>query len=177
MICTEEKESESCVVVVDMQKYFLMGHPKDAIRRMLRSQRRVLKHCTQNDIPIILIEYDSIGFTDYGRTLNGLRDLVGEATYGHILRKHTNGGFTNPELERVLRSIRVKNLGFMGINASSCVMETSAGAFDRGYNVFSAEGLVEDSDKGKQIYSSWIRSNNGHFYDDVNGFISRLNQQ
>ena len=62
-------------------------------------------------------------------------------TSPHVLTKNKNDAFTNPELDTLLRNLKVNHLFLTGLDASYCVNCTLRGAMNRGYQV----SVIEDA--------------------------------
>lgn len=63
-----------------------------------------------------------------------------------VLTKHFQGAFSNPELDRFLRSHDIDTLVICGLTSVWCCDTTAREAFQLGYNVFYAEDASSEFD-------------------------------
>ena len=71
-----------------------------------------------------------------------------------IVTKNNYDAFSNPELDRYLKSKGINNLVITGVFTDGCVLATVCGAFRLGYNITIITDLVETTDnKTRQALS------------------------
>jgi len=63
-----------------------------------------------------------------------------------IITKNTYDAFSNPKLEKELKSRGIKYLATAGVFTDGCVLATIASGFSRGFNFIILKDLVETSD-------------------------------
>lgn len=63
-----------------------------------------------------------------------------------IITKNSCDAFTNPELDTILKKMRIKYLIIAGIFGDGCVHSTIQGGFSKGYNFIILEDLIETTD-------------------------------
>lgn len=123
------------VVLMDMQNRFLDNAEKWAL---IQSQVVVIEYCRKTGIPVIVVEYEGFGETNW-RLIEAL---------GHgwerrrVVRSSSNDAFVNSELGNMLATLGVTTILIMGINACSCVYQTVLSAKKRRYRILISDRLV-----------------------------------
>ncbi|MDB5266581.1 MAG: nicotinamidase [Parcubacteria group bacterium] len=130
----------AAVVVMDMQDFFLKNFPAHIKEKLIAEQGKILRRCIKENIPVVVFEYKA-GGKDRGRTTPILEKLIRKVAE-EIIIKESNSGFTKTHLDKILRSLKIKNLIIIGVNANACVQDTAIGAMKRGYKVSTAESLI-----------------------------------
>lgn len=126
------------VVLMDMQNRFLDNGDKWAL---IQSQVAVIGYCRSNGIPVIVVEYEGFGETNWR-----LVEALGSGWERfRIVRSSSNDAFVNSGLGKLLESLGVTTILFMGINACSCVYQTALGAVARGYDILTCLGLIAEN--------------------------------
>lgn len=149
------------VVLVDMQREFVDSLEPKERKRIIPAQKKILKSCAKKDIPLVVIEYSS-----FGETIKELQEHIKKIATVRTIIKAVNDGFARTDLNATLREFGVREIFFMGVNASVCVLETAKSALEEGYKIVSAESVIADShwvsdfDKSKRWYLE-----NGTFFD------------
>lgn len=163
--------SKFAVIIVDMQDFFLEKFNKDKKDLLINNQRIVLEFCVKKSIPIILLEYKK-----RGQTISKLLEIAKKSTYSEILTKESNGGFTNTNLDEILKENKINNIILMGINASGCVQDTAIGALNRGYRIITAGDIIASNTKKDEylaISKRWY-SKNGLFFESVDKLLEYI---
>lgn len=156
--------SKKAVIIVDMQDFFLEKFPKEKAQTLIESQSVVLSLCASKNISVVFLEYKN-----RGKTIPTLLKLMKTNSSTKIVIKDSNGGFTNTNLDEILREKKVKNIILMGINASGCVQDTAIGAINRGYNIITAAPVIASNTKrDERLLTSrkWYPTN-GTFFEDL----------
>lgn len=122
------------VILVDMQDFFLKTFEKKVRNTLIENQLTVLEFCKKKKIPLVVLEYKTRGIYR-GSTTAPLLEKI-KATPHTLIIKEKNSGFTNTNLEQILKDWKIKNLFIIGINANACVQDTAISALKRGYKVF-----------------------------------------
>jgi nicotinamidase/pyrazinamidase len=86
--------------------------------------------------PLVNILNSSLATGSEGTQLDRRLQVVSP----YVLTKKRNDSFTNPELDTLLRNLKVNHLYLTGLDASHCVNCTLRGALNRGYRV----SVIED---------------------------------
>jgi len=147
-------------LVIDMQPEFL----KEVVEKkeLIECQSQVLHYCRKNNIAAIAVEY-----TNNGRTVQPLRKHIAKVPKHAIITKSAPDGFSNSELEKILRGWGADMLLLMGVNASLCVKDTAQGAADAGFKFMTAGQLIADEiyfqKRNKEL--SWYRQNGLYLLD------------
>ena len=149
------KEAGLAVILIDMQKGFISQMRKNEKRRIMPNQIAVLRHCHTNNIPIIVLEYKG-----YGSTIRELRSEYENTTNYLIITKSEDNGFEDTNLDEQLKTMGIKVLFLMGINADCCVKRTARGALDRHYNIMISNDVISgQSDHSKNNSIPWYENN------------------
>ncbi|NTW14469.1 MAG: cysteine hydrolase [Candidatus Moranbacteria bacterium] len=125
------------VILIDMQTGFFPGIREERKEQLVASQRSILCHCADQDIPVCVLE-----FNNYGETIPELADLLAKIPRVKTLLKSHDDGFTNPELKETLDGWEAEKLIIMGINADYCVLETAKSAIRNEFQIVTAPSLI-----------------------------------
>ncbi|MBU0667304.1 MAG: isochorismatase family protein, partial [Nanoarchaeota archaeon] len=132
-------KSNIAVLLIDMQKKFLKDISPKNLDIQIMEQKRVLKYCSEKNVPVIVVEYSGHGQTT---KLLDLNNLLGK--YKPLI-KNFDDAFEIAELSERLDNFGVKELGLMGVNRGVCVLDTARSAIELGYKIHTAKTLIEDS--------------------------------
>lgn len=164
--------SHFAVLLINMQATFLNNIPVPARVRLIAAQIKVLKFCAEKNIPVVVLEYTSLG-----TTIPCLIQEVEKVPVHIYVTKYHDSGFQETILEKVLFKWCVNNLCFMGINSFGCVRETAIGALsqDQEFKIFTAQSLIESPKSWtKQEFAlPWFRFN-GTCYRDYRTLLKRM---
>ena len=163
----------TAVLVIDMQDFFLDKFRPEKRRALIEQQSKVIDFCSKHQIAIILLEYK-----DRGQTTASLRHILKKGTNVNveIITKDSNGGFTNTDLDEVLKHKNVKNIVLMGINGSGCIQDTAIGALNRGYKILtSGEVIASSTNRDRDLATSrkWY-SKKGHFFESTDELLAQV---
>jgi nicotinamidase-related amidase len=158
-----------------MQDFFLDRFPLAVKDELIANQIKVLDVCIRKHIPIIALEYMA-GGVDRGRITSKLRGKMKNVS-GEILLKKNNSGFTDTNLDGILKGLGTRKILMMGVNANGCVQDTAIGALRRGYEVISSEGLIgnvyrKDLELSKKN-RKWFEDNTA-FFDSPSELLSHV---
>ena len=139
------------VLVVDMQDYFLrgsflerMGEHTSEIEEELPYQLEILKAAKSKQLPIFVVEYADDWNTRYGATTEKIQRELQSYQGVQTLKKSTDDAFESTDLVQRLDEKRVQRLIIMGVNASSCVLETAVSAEDYGFEILTSRQVISD---------------------------------
>jgi len=151
--------SESlAVVLIDMQEDFLMKVIQKSKDRILTNQIIIIRHCAENDIPVIVLEGDG-----YGPTIPLLIEEVVKVPRHEIIIKSAYSGFSNKDFESHLDDLKISSLALMGVNAGACVLLTAEDALNKGFLVKTSEEVIAASIfHNKNNHIPWYKSNGAH---------------
>lgn len=75
-----------------------------------------------------------------------------------IITKNSYDAFTNPELDKLLKKMKIKNIIITGVLGDGCVDATIKGGFSKGYNFIILKDLIETMDnKNRQKLQSLLK--------------------
>jgi nicotinamidase-related amidase len=147
------------VVLIDMQPYFIQNTLPADFARMLTAQQRLLRTCTQYEIPVAVVENEGNGCT-----ISLLQEQIRQLPLKERISKRNWNGFLDTNLMETLRSWNSQSLCFSGVYAKECVKETIESAITLGYHISTAEDLIapyypEDNSKKppSRDYLLWYR--------------------
>jgi len=129
------------VIIADMQPDFTVKIKNLPV--LVSNQLKVLEFCEANDIPVALLEYN-----DHRDTLPELKEAVRRVPRHDSFIKLDYSGFSNPRLDKYLRSQSVNALLFMGLNACVCILETADDAINAGYRIATSYKLMSCACRG-----------------------------
>ncbi len=134
------KQSDTAVILVDMQDFFLKNFLPSIKKNLIENQLRVIDICVKKKIPFIILEYKCRGVFR-GSLIQDLDKKI-QNVHKEVVVKEHNSGFTKTKLDSILKQLRVKKLLIMGVNANGCVQDTAIGAFGRGFKVVTSCGVM-----------------------------------
>lgn len=153
------------VLLIDMHDSFLKEVAEEEREREIPYQLDVLNYCKDNNIPVIVLEYEL-----YGETVPVLKKKVDSLPVKEYITKSYDDGFfklkpnikpfqsygrptklhdddfLKTELEDKLRAYGVDSILLMGINASGCVLKTAKSAVKLGFKIITSKDLIADPD-------------------------------
>ncbi len=151
-------DSNTAVLVVDMQDFCLNEFEKSQINRKIKAQQKCLSYCKKSDIPVIALEHTGTE----GVTIKRLKKYIDQVPRNTYIKKNAQDGFANPELIKQLKEWNINNVFLMGVSANSCVLSTAMGARENGLEPRSSPLVVYDSTK-YTFFSDWFQKK-GHLY-------------
>lgn len=164
------------VILIDMQDFFLKNFNPEVRKVLVSNQLKVLEACQKRNVPVIVLEYKAGGELRGATTLE-LRKKV-EHIKTAIIIKDSNSGFTDTNLDEILRGMQCKKLVLMGINANGCVQDTAMSALRRGYSVITARGLIASARSDGRHFSKkneeWYEQETV-FLDGVGEVLEKMN--
>jgi nicotinamidase-related amidase len=140
------------LIVVDMQDFFLKNFTRSTKDKLIENQIQVIKASIKNHVPIILLEYKAGGKLR-GKTTRKILEVF-KPKPTSIIVKENNSGFTNTNLDIILKELKAKKLILMGANANACVQDTALGALKRGYKVITSKGVIASGSRKDFSFSS-----------------------
>lgn len=153
------------LIIVDMQDFFLQHFSPATKKELIENQLKIIDLCIKNNLPIVALEYKCRGVFR-GETINVLKKRIAKAQSVTII-KERNSGFTQTNLEEVLKNLKVKNIILMGVNANGCVQDTAIGAIHRGYQVITSFGIMASASRKDMCLSKknedWFIKNTFYF--------------
>ena len=159
------------ILLIDMQENFLnWNNPfleKKEIARLVEAQIRFLGITKRKKIPVFTLEYEN-----RGETIPKLQEILKQSE-NYVIRKKKSNGFNNPELSLLLKEKRIKNLILTGIYSYACVKETSEGAKNEGFNVFTSQELM---DKSYDCYTRWYQANT-NYSKTIGELLTKISNQ
>jgi len=124
------------VLLIDMQDRFLDNKEKwDLIPRQLA----VLAYCEENGIPVIKIETEGFGTTNF-RLIEAFDRIP--VRRKATLVKLEEDAFDGTGLDDILNSFDATALLLMGVNACKCIYKTAITGRNHGYTVLMNSMLV-----------------------------------
>ena len=161
----DQSTKNTVVVLIDMQQAFLGLFGFIFCRSFLNRQIQLIRKCSQNDIPVVVLEYGG-----YGKTVPRLMKEVRKVPRYTVMQKHDADGFSNERLYHTLEQYKATQLILTGVNKSVCVMCTAQGAIKAGYRPVITPTLERDTQKLPDYYIEryrWERDNKQHFDYDL----------
>ena len=140
------------IILIDMQENFVEALKEKDKRRIIANQIFVIRWCAQNDISIVVLEYEMCG-----ETIEVLAQELKEIKNLETIPKPYDNGFCGTELDYFLNKIDARNLFLMGINASACVKSTAEGAIEKGFEIITSSDVIAGCNSDNSI--SWYRKN------------------
>src|SRR4051812_38502898 len=102
-----------------MQDFFLKHFKSNIRNTLVNNQLKILDRCIKQKVPMIILEYK-----DKGETISVLKNKLKHASHS-IVFKANNSGFTNTDLDGVLKKMKISKLLVLGINANGCIQDTT----------------------------------------------------
>lgn len=166
------KRTQFGAVVVDMQREFLREIGSSERKSLLENHRDMLSFLAKKRIPVVFLEYCGGGET-YPPLKSGLSEI-------RVVKKATDDGFPNTNLDRFLKSLDVTDIVLMGIYASDCIKKNALGALARGYFVHTSRDLMANRPDAysQQCFDKdlrWYRRS-CFLYDSSEGLRYRIKQ-
>ncbi len=169
------KSADIAVVIVDMQEFFLKDFSVSDRDRFIKNQLAIIDQCLLRRTPFVLLEYMTNGI-NRGKTIQKISNKI-KGVAKKIIIKENNGGFTDTNLDEVLKDFGVKNILLMGLNANGCIQDTAIGAINRNYKVIIVEGTTASSSRKDLLMSrnnkKWFMGNT-QFFESPNDFLSLM---
>ncbi len=166
------------VVLIDMQDFFLKHFKPEIVKTLVINQSKVIDLCIKNKVPIIVLEYKCKGVFR-GETIIELRRKIKNVSETLIVIKESNGGFTNTDLDKILKNIKCKKILLMGINANGCVQDTAISALHKGYVVMTSKGIIASAHRNDMELSkrneAWYKENT-IFFEDTKDLINHFSK-
>lgn len=163
----------TALVVVDMQSHFLKNFDVSSRNQLVQNQLKVIQKCIKHKVPIVVLEFKCRGCKKV-ETI----DEIKKKTKGVVtIIKENNGGFTDTNLNQILKNLKCRNILLIGINANGCVQDTAIGALHRGYGVITSKGLIANSsqkDLGLSRNNEKWYSKNTLFFENTGEFAKAL---
>lgn len=123
------RASKDCLLVIDMQDYFLADKKTDDLERKLAVQAAMINSFrAQNRLTVYTVMFPK----DPDLESNGIPSQISPKSVDEIVPKFYSDCFKNTELEHHLKGY---HLHVVGCNAESCVKETVDSALLLGYQV------------------------------------------
>lgn len=150
------------VVLIDMQEGFYKRggtQGSEGLRRLVYKQSQLLAWAVQNRIPVLVLEYESYGKTDYN-----LMKYVQLGQY-RVIEKNHDGGFYGKSRDEVLKTLsdwKVDSLIVAGINGPYCVKSTIVGALEAGFDVMTTSWVIGNINHNPPTFpnGAWYFKNN-----------------
>ena len=157
----DKATNKFAVIIVDMQDFFLKNFDVDVRKTLIKNQLKVLGICAERKLPLIVLEFKCRGIFR-GETTNALKQKIKNIPHIKII-KENNSGFTQTNLDKILRDAKCKKIFIMGINANACVQDTAIGALHRSYKVAISKGTTASTSRKDMNFSKrnqrWYENN------------------
>ncbi len=148
--------NDLAILVIDMQDYFLSWIDPQSTDALISAQQNVLRHATQEDIPIAVLEMEG-----YGPTVDSILEEVANVPTCTFIQKTNLSGFQNTDLDKHLQKWERRTLLLMGLYAGACIRETALGGRRKGYSVITTPQLIaEMNDTFAEQAFCWYTQNN-----------------
>ncbi len=165
-ITSPPRSDLTALLVLDLQVDFVAPNGRmpiagDQIDQVLAASNRVIKTAAARDLPIVYIGNEYTRWDIPGNWFR--RDAARAGTPGAALDprlkkiagapyfpKHRGDAFSNPDLQRFLRSHHIGRIVLCGVYAGDCVTATARGAMSKGLAVVilsDAVGAASDTDR------------------------------
>src|SRR5258708_4501774 len=106
------------VVLVDMQTRFVNGLTEYHRKRLLKAHLRIIRHCADHDVPLLVLELKRRRFL---LTIPELRKEINRVRRVAVFEKEYDDGFLQPVFKETLALLRPRSVILMGVNASWCI--------------------------------------------------------
>lgn len=134
---SEKHTGRTAALVIDMQEDFLIGtYQKE---RMISSQLEVLEFFVMYGLPVALTE-----FKGNKSTIKPIIEKLNRCEKKAYISKEEDDSFSNPKLLRKLKKWDISNLILMGVNANSCVKQTTYSALRNEFKIMTSPNLISD---------------------------------
>ncbi len=168
-----KKLNKTALLLIDMQSPFLERELSSKLK-LIPHQIVLIRHCAENCIPIIVIEFNGEGKTIF--PLSKELSKASSRTDIYTFKKDMDDAFENRELQKKLQILGIKKLILTGINAGHCVHATAISASRLGYKILTSENLIagyipDGIDKNhKERVVLWYKQN-GKYVKDYKEFL------
>lgn len=150
------------VILVDMQEGFYKRGGvtgTQGLNDLVQKDKELLEWATNNDIPVLVLEYE-----DYGQTDPKLMSVLEGYTYS-VIEKNRDGGFYGKSKNAVIKQLndwKVDSIIIAGINGAYCVKSTAIGAIQNGFDVMTSSDIVGNINQNPPLYpnATWFFGNN-----------------
>jgi nicotinamidase-related amidase len=158
--------------VIDMLNDFMPKHvyaraklPVEPAAAIIANVKRLVERVREKSIPIFYLNdshpindpefkqwpVHAVKGSEGAQVVKELSPTKGD----YVIEKTTYDGFTNPELDKILKRLGVKTIYESGVVTNICVYETARTALSKGYEVYivqdAVSGLKSQSDGMKKI--------------------------
>ena len=134
------KMSDTAVLIIDMQQFFLKRFDKVIRDELILNHIKFLQFCLKNKMPVITTEYKCRGIFR-GHLIPQLEKMIKKNLIASII-KESNSGFVDTNLHTILEKLKIQKIIIIGVNANACVQDTAKGAICRGFKVITSKGLI-----------------------------------
>lgn len=133
------KNKGLAIVIIDMQDHFIGSMSEIRRNNLIDRQLEILQECIDQDLPVVVLEYDGSG-----PTTSRLKAKLSQVPRLETIVKYLDDGFYGTNLDQVLKNLGVESILLTGVNASVCVRKTASSAVNIGYNVITGKHLITD---------------------------------
>lgn len=122
------------------------------LEQLVNTQIELLKWAVSHDIPVMVLEYTTMGATD-SRLMNVIKNHKHK-----VITKYTNNGFNDLskyEVEDTLREWGIDSIIIAGINGCCCVHDTAVGGIKSGFDVMTSSDIVADLNERPILYPNY----------------------
>ncbi|MBL4644533.1 MAG: cysteine hydrolase [Candidatus Pacebacteria bacterium] len=160
---SKKTPDERAVILVDMQKDFVVDLFEDVRASIVDAQVRVIRACAKENIPLFVLE-----FRGEGRTIVELECEINRVPRVKFITKKRDNGFIRTSLGKDIKRLGVTAVSIMGMNAHACVLDTAKTALATGLHVSVPENLIADAcNTGIRTGARQWYLDNGCFKKDV----------
>lgn len=158
-----------CLMVIDMQPFFLGSLPDETVARLLERHMSLLLQCRAQNIPVINVEYNP---GQYGTTTLSLLSLMYGMQVAHI-PKTQRSAFTCPvNREKLLKQLTtwgITHIIVTGVYGKYCVLATGEDAMNADYDVvFDTTAIASDTTNWEtETYPHYEKIGQISRYEDV----------
>ncbi|MBI2103183.1 cysteine hydrolase [Candidatus Woesearchaeota archaeon] len=158
---SEEKPALNyAALLIDMQSGFLDNALEDTRKKLFFAQKQVLRFCAEENIPVVVLEYEG-----KGKTVYDLQQKVDLVPTFLTLEKKSDDGFFRTSLDEQLHRWNATDLLVMGINASYCVLETCDSAVRKGYRLHTARDCIRNTCRCCPTKYDWYEKHSKLYQD------------
>ena len=151
----------TAVLIVDMQKgFFERGGTTGTkgLESLIAKQMELLTWAVAEKVPVLVFEYDGFQATE-----PRLTDIL-KGQLSKTITKFNDDGFTTPSEKPAVAFLKkhgVRTIIMSGINGNACVLGTTTGAIDVGFDVVSSSDIVGNLNQYPPIYpnNTWYFKN------------------
>jgi nicotinamidase-related amidase len=160
----------TAIVLIDMHPFYYMDYnalDSQELEETLSNQEDLLRYADDHGIQVYAVQYGA------DRLDSRLERVLPEDAERVV--KNSQGAFATTDLEQRLNEQDIDNVVLAGLYSTLCVLDTAKEAYQRGFNVLTAEDLVIDRGFNSQYNDAQEEIDEiGVFVDDYKVLLDRL---